>query len=236
MYLPKHFAEHQPQSLHGLIRAHPLGTLITLGSDGEPVADLIPFWLDAPHPPAGASGLTSESALPGASAASTPSAAPPVRLLAHVARSNPLWRTHPAGRPVLVVFHGPDAYISPNWYPTKAEHGKAVPTWNYATVQAKGTLKVIDQNPDWLRTFLTRLTAEHEATQPHPWQLGDAPSDYIQAMLQAVVGLEVEVTQLTGKFKLSQNQPPANQQGVQQALAASLTPRARDTLRWTPNS
>ena len=222
MYLPKHFAEERPQWVHELIRAHPLGTLITQGADGEPVADPIPFWLDAPAQPA-----SNEPE------AEPTSATQPARLLAHVARSNPLWRTHPSNRPVLVVFHGPDAYISPNWYPTKAEHGKAVPTWNYATVQARGTLNVIDQDPEWLHAFLTRLTAEHEATQPHPWQLGDAPPDYIHAMLQAVVGLEIEVTQLTGKFKLSQNQPPTNQRGVHQALAASQSPTARDTLRWT---
>ena len=222
MYLPKHFTVDDPMHLHRLMRAHPLGTLITQGADGEPVADLIPFFLEAPDQPEGAEQVHQPEA-----------ATQPVRLLAHVARSNPLWCTHPSERPVLVVFHGPDAYISPNWYPTKAEHGKAVPTWNYATVQATGHLKVIEQDPEWLRAFLARLTAEHEATQPLPWQLGDAPSDYIHAMLQAVVGLEIEVTQLTGKFKLSQNQPPVNQQGVQKALNASSSAKARDTLLWT---
>jgi transcriptional regulator len=208
-YQPAHFVEADPVRLHALIRACPLGTLITRGADGEPVADRVPFWLDTPE---------------GA----------PVRLRAHVARANPLWRVHPAERDVLVVFHGPDAYISPNWYPGKAEHGKAVPTWNYAMVQARGSLRVVDGDTDWLRALLEPLTDHHEADQPRPWRMADAPPDYLAAMLRAVVGLEISVTQLSGKFKLSQNQPPANREGVRAALAASAKPLAASTLHWMP--
>lgn len=207
MYLPRHFAEDDAARQHALVRAHPLGTLITQGADGEPVADLVPFLLDTPD-------------------------GGPVRLRTHVARANPLWQTHPAGRLVLVVFHGPDAYISPNAYPTKVEHGKAVPTWNYATVQARGTLRVVDGDTDWLRALLQPLTAHHEAAQPHPWQMGDAPPDYIEALLRAVVGLEITGITLTGKFKLSQNQPAVNRQGVRAMLAGGPSARAAETLRW----
>lgn len=212
MYLPDHFAEPDTARLHQLIQAQPLGSLVTLGADGNPVLDVLPFFLDAPiH-----GGAT--------------------RLLAHVARNNPLWHTHPQSRPVLVSFQGPNAYISPNWYPTKAAHGKAVPTWNYVAVQALGLMRVVDGDPVWMRAFLARLTEAHEAAQPQPWHINDAPASYIDGMLRAVVGLDIEVTQLTGKFKLSQNQPEVNRMGVRDALAASPDPVARATLAWAPST
>lgn len=193
MYLPSHFEETRPEPLHALIRSHPLGLLVTQGADGLR-ADSVPFVLDAD--PDGGPGL----------------------LRAHVARANPLWREAGAGES-LVVFQGPQAYVSPNWYPGKAEHGKVVPTWNYVMVQARGPLRAID-DAEWLRAFVTRLTERHEATQPRPWAVGDAPDDYVDRMLQAIVGIEIRLTGLVGKWKASQNRSAADRAGVRQGLAA----------------
>ncbi len=186
MYLPAHFAENDAAALHELIREFPLATLMTQGQAG-PEANFIPLHLD-----------TSDTT---------------TRLVGHVARANPLWREHPAEMPVLAVFHGPQAYVTPSWYPTKHEHGKAVPTWNYIAVQATGRLRVID-DASWLRAQLESLVGEHEAGFAQPWQIADAPADYIEKMLTAIVGIEITVTALQGKWKLSQNQPTANQEGV----------------------
>lgn len=192
MYLPSHFEETRPEPLHALIRHHPLGLLVTQGTDGLR-ADSLPFVLDAD--PDGGPGL----------------------LRAHVARANPLWREAGSAES-LVVFQGPQAYVSPNWYPGKAEHGKVVPTWNYVMVQARGTLRAID-DAGWLRAFVTRLTERHEAAQPRPWAVGDAPDDYVERMLQAIVGIELRLTRLTGKWKASQNRSAADRAGVRQGLA-----------------
>lgn len=140
------------------------------------------------------------------------------RLSGHVARANPLCAADMDGKQVLVIFHGPQAYISPAWYATKARTGKVVPTWNYVVVHAHGTLKLID-DADWLRTHLASLTAEHEAGFATPWQLTDAPTAFIDQLLQAVVGIEIEITRLSGKCKASQNQPLENQRGVIQGLS-----------------
>lgn len=184
MYLPAHFAVDDAGTLHDLIRSHPLATLITESPDG-PVADHIPLRLadDGAH------------------------------LSGHVARANPLWKTHPAEHPVLAIFHGPDAYVSPNWYPSKREHGKAVPTWNYVAVHVRGRLRIID-DPAWLRAELARLVDAHEAPLPEPWRLADAPADYLDKMFAAVVGIELSIVSIQGKWKLSQNQPAANRDGV----------------------
>jgi len=206
MYLPKQFAEPRVEELHRIVREHSLGMLVTHTAAGLE-AHHLPFLLDAQQGPCGV-------------------------LQAHVARANPVWSEVSDGASVLVVFRGVQGYISPNWYPGKAEHGKAVPTWNYATVQARGALRVVDGDADWLRALLQPLTAHHEAAQPHPWQMGDAPPDYIEALLRAVVGLEITGITLTGKFKLSQNQPPVNRQGVRAMLAAGPSARAAETLRW----
>jgi transcriptional regulator len=192
MYLPSHFEERRPEVLHALIRREPFGLLVTNGESGLQ-ANPVPFHLDAQ---AGPQGL----------------------LRAHVVRANPLWR-EAGGTEVLVVFQGPQAYVSPNWYPSKAEHGKAVPTWNYVTVQARGRLRAIE-DPAWLRGFLATLTATHEARQPRPWTLEEAPADYIEKMLGAIVGLELEMSSLVGKWKVSQNRPAADREGVAHALAA----------------
>ena len=194
MYLPSHFEETRPEVLHALMRARPLATLVTNGADG-PQADHIPLLLDS------AAGV----------------------LRGHVARANPLWRDLPAASDTLAIFQGEDAYISPSWYPSKQEHGKAVPTWNYVVVQAYGPLRSID-DPLWLRGFLRTLTTEHETGMAQPWAIDDAPPDYIEKMLAAIVGIELRITRLSGKWKVSQNQSAANRQGVAQGLNAIARP------------
>jgi transcriptional regulator len=199
MYTPKHFNEERPELLHQLVRDHPLGLLITLGDQGLE-ANPIPFLLDVD-----ANGQAV--------------------LRAHVARANPVWKDARTDVDALVVFQGPQAYISPNWYPTKAENGKAVPTWNYITVQARGRL-VVQDDAAWLRELVSRLTQRHEATQAQPWALSDAPPDYIDAMLRAIVGIEIPLTSLQGKWKVSQNHPAVNREGVSQGLRAMGGDRA----------
>ncbi len=202
MYLPKHFEETRAEVLHTLIRHQPLGLLVTLNDAGLQ-ANNIPFVLDPD--PAGGPGI----------------------LRAHVARANPLWRDARTDVEALVVFQGPQAYISPGWYPSKREHGKAVPTWNYVTVQARGTLRAID-DAEWLRAFVTRLTTTHEAAQAKPWAVTDAPPEFIDATLRAIVGIELTLTALTGKWKVSQNRPAADRAGVVAGLTtAGQTEAAR---------
>jgi len=202
MYLPKHFEESRAEVLHELIRTHPLGLLVTLADAGLQ-ANPVPFMLDAD--PAGGPGI----------------------LRAHVARANPLWRETRSDGQALVVFQGPQAYVSPSWYPSKAEHGKVVPTWNYVMVQARGTLRAID-DPAWVRAFVTRLTTRHEAAQAKPWAVGDAPPDYIEATARAIVGLEITLSALVGKWKVSQNRSAADRAGVASGLrTAGLVEAAR---------
>jgi transcriptional regulator len=179
MYLPQHFEETRPEVLHALLRQHPLGLLITLDSQGAPVANPIPFMLEG-----------ADTSRPGT-------------LVGHVARANPVWQ-EAADKPALVVFQGADGYISPNWYPSKAEHGKVVPTWNYIAVQAKGVLRVLDDVAA-KHALVSRLTQRHEATQPKPWAVSDAPEHYIQTMLRAIAVIEIPLQSLVGKYKLSQN-------------------------------
>lgn len=194
MYLPSHFEETRAETLHALIRSHPLGTLITQDRSGALQADPIPFILDAGPQDVGT-------------------------LRGHVARANPLWRETREDVDALVVFQGAQGYISPSWYPAKAEHGKVVPTWNYIVVQARGRLRAIDDR-EWLRAFVTRLTERHEVRQPLPWQVADAPADYIDSMLGAIVGIEIELGSLVGKWKASQNRSAADRSGVVQGLTA----------------
>lgn len=194
MYLPAHFEESRPDVLHALLRTQPLGLLITQDATGEMAADSVPFVLDAD--PAGGPGI----------------------LRAHVARANPLWREARGDVESLVVFQGPQAYISPGFYPSKAEHGKVVPTWNYVMVQARGRLRAVDDAP-WLHAFVTRLTERHEAARAQPWAVSDAPADYVATMLRAIVGIEIVLTALTGKWKVSQNRSAADREGVARGLA-----------------
>lgn len=193
MYLPKHFAEPRIEVMHELMRAQPLATLVTLTSYGLD-ANHIPLQLVADASPFGT-------------------------LQGHVARANPLWQDFDQSVEVLVIFRGPDSYISPSWYATKKETGKAVPTWNYAVVHAHGTLRVID-DAAWLRAQIEALTTHNEASLPQPWAVSDAPPDYIEKMISALVGIEIVITRLTGKWKTSQNQPAENQAGVMEALRA----------------
>jgi transcriptional regulator len=137
-------------------------------------------------------------------------------LRGHVARANPLWKH--AGAPALAVFTGPEAYISPGWYASKREHGKVVPTWNYTMVQARGTLRAVDDAP-WLHALVRRLTDHHERTQAAPWKVSDAPDDYVQQMLRAIVGIEIPLDALVGKWKLSQNRSAADREGTAEGLA-----------------
>ena len=189
MYLPKHFEQSDRGALFGLMRERPLATLVVPTPTG-PTADLIPLELADDE---GTHGT----------------------LRGHVARANPLWRH--AGAEVLVVFQGPGAYISPGWYPSKHEHGKVVPTWNYAMVQARGVLRAVDDAP-WLRSLVARLTDHHEATQSTPWAVRDAPDDYVQQMLRAIVGIEIPVASLAGKWKVSQNRSAADREGTARGL------------------
>jgi transcriptional regulator len=199
MYIPEHFAEARPSELHRIIRAHPLGLLCTAGPQGLD-ANHLPFLLDADS---GAHG----------------------RLVGHVARANPLWQSVPSGSEVLVVFRGAEGYVSPNWYPSKHATHRAVPTWNYEVVHAHGVLTVHDDEKH-VRSVVARLTHAHEAGEPRPWKMGDAPPDFLADMLRAIVGIEVRITRLEGKRKLSQNRPAADRTGVVDALGQ----RGRDAL------
>jgi transcriptional regulator len=184
MYQPAHFVEQDADALLALMTSAPLATLVRGGA--ELAADILPLEVER----VGAGW----------------------RITGHVARANALWR-EADGQPVLAIFQGPQAYISPNWYPSKAQHGKAVPTWNYTMVQVHGTLRAIE-DPQWLRAFVTRLTERHEGGRAMPWHVADAPDDYLAAMLKAIVGIEIEVTKLEGKFKLSQNRSAEDRTGV----------------------
>ena len=147
------------------------------------------------------------------------------KLQGHVARANPLWQAGNVAGEVLVVFQGDDSYISPSGYATKAEHGKVVPTWNYAAVHAYGELRVID-DPHWIFAQISALTAANEAALPQPWAVTDAPADYIEKMLGAIVGIEIGITRLLGKWKVSQNQPAVNQASLIAALEKAGDPMA----------
>lgn len=193
MYLPAHFAPPDATAMHELVRCHPLATLVTRDDDGF-TADHLPLELDLKTGPHGT-------------------------LRGHVARANPLW-ARADGQTVLVVFQGPDHYVSPSWYPSKSEHHKVVPTWNYQVVHAHGRLRAID-DADWLRALVARLTDQHEAPLPTPWSVDDAPADFVAQMLKAIVGVEIELTKLEGKFKWSQNRSAADRAGVQDGLIAS---------------
>ena len=205
MYLPAHFEESRPAVLHALLRLHPLGLLITQDAQGAPVANSIPFMLDAGR---GALGT----------------------LVGHVARANPVWQAPAADAPALVVFQGPHGYISPSGYASKAEHGKVVPTWNYAVVQARGPLRVLGDDAA-AHALVSQLTRRHEAGQPRPWAVTDAPGDYIAAMLRAIVCIEIPLTALLGKYKLSQNRSAADVAGVVAGLQVGDAP-AQALAAW----
>jgi len=186
MYRPSVFREDRAEVLHDAIRAHPLGTLITAGSSGL-IANVIPFSLRVSD-----SGEV---------------------LCGHLARANEQIVALREGTPALIVFQGPQGYVSPSWYPTKREHGKAVPTWNYVIVQARGIPHIID-DPEWLLSQIGELTDAHENGREEPWSVNDAPASFVQTLLKGIVGLEIPVDFLEGKWKVSQNQPEQNRLGV----------------------
>jgi transcriptional regulator len=193
MYVPSHFDESRPEALHALITEHPFGTLVTHGSKGLD-ANHIPFLLD---PQEGEHGV----------------------LRAHVARANPVWQELADGDEVMVIFQAGNAYISPNWYPSKHEAHKQVPTWNYMVVHAHGRVSIRDDER-FVRGVVARLTRAHEASLPAPWKMSDAPADYLDAMLQAIVGVQIDITRLVGKSKLGQNKDVRDIRGAGDALKA----------------
>jgi transcriptional regulator len=194
MYVPTHFDESRPEILQQLIDARPLGTLITLGAAGLN-ANHIPFEYEAD--PGGLGTLRG-----------------------HVARANPVWRDHSKAIDALVIFHGPSSYISPSWYPTKATTGEVVPTYNYTVVHAYGPLRIID-DPTWLRRLVSQLTFRFEANVDQPWKISDAPESFIAKQLQAIVGIEIAVSKLLGKWKVSQNRPAVDRASVATELSKS---------------
>jgi transcriptional regulator len=197
MYLPAHFEETRADALHRLIEQHPLGALVTSGPNGLD-ANHVPFEFD-------------------------PAASPHGTLRAHVARANPLWQEVRPEQDVLVIFQGPTGYISPNWYPSKHEAHRQVPTYNYMVVHAHGRIVVRDDET-FLRGLVARLTRKMEAGEPVPWKMGDAPKEFIDQMLSAIVGIEIELTRLVGKAKLGQNKAEADRRGA----ADGLLRRAND--------
>ncbi|MEK1850569.1 MAG: FMN-binding negative transcriptional regulator [Phyllobacterium sp.] len=193
MYQPQHFREDRLDVQHALIKAHPLGLLICTGEDG-PVANAVPFLLDANASPRGT-------------------------LRAHLARANPQWRALAGGGRALVVFQGADSYVTPSWYATKRETGKVVPTWNYAIVQARGTARITEDR-DWLAHHVSQLTGHNEAPRAEPWAVNDAPPSFIDAQLKGIVGIEIEIAAIEGKWKVSQNRPESDRTGVAEGLEA----------------
>jgi transcriptional regulator len=192
MYLPTHFAETRAEVLQDLIRTHPLATLVHLGTDGL-AADHIPLML--------------HQATDGQ-----------ITMRGHVARANPIWSAAD-GKAVLAVFQGPHAYISPSWYASKAEHGKVVPTWNYAVVHVHGVLTAIDDFA-WFHAHASAMTERNEASVGKSWKVTDAPDDYIRNTARAIVGIEIAVERIEGKWKMSQNRSAADRAGVAAGLAS----------------
>ena len=186
MYQPPHFREDDLGVQHALIRAHPLGLLITAGASG-PMANPLPFLLEA---------------APGKGV-----------LKAHMAKANQQWREIADGAPALVVFQGVESYVTPSCYATKQETGKVVPTWNYAIVQVRGPARIVD-DAQWLRSQIEALTGEHETARPAPWAVGDAPEPFVASQIKGIIGIEIEIADIDGKWKVSQNRPAADVSGV----------------------
>lgn len=205
MYIPPHFAVTDPAALHKIIREHPLGVLVTQAGEGLD-ADHLPFEFD-------------------------PAAGPLGTLTAHVARNNPLWQRCSSGSPVMVIFRGAEAFISPSWYPSKHESHRQVPTWNYEVVHAQGTLTVRDDER-FVRGLVARLTRHHEAAEPKPWKMTDSAPEFIDGMLRNIVGIQVALTSLVGKSKLSQNKEARDRLGAAEVLGerghAELALRMRE--------
>lgn len=216
MYVPEHFRETRLDVLQAFIGGHPLATLVASTPSGL-TANHVPM-LSQLEP--GGGGW----------------------LRGHIARANGLWRELEPHAPVLAIFTGAEGYVSPAWYPSKREHGKVVPTWNYAAVHVSGRIRFIEEK-SWLSDLVRRLTDTHERGLAQPWSVSDAPADYIDAMLRAIVGFEIEIAGVTGKFKGSQNRPVADRVAVREALGgagrtaeelAELVPDSEVAGRPTP--
>jgi len=191
MYQPPHFREDDLGTQHALIRAYPLGMLITSGNSGL-LANPVPFHLD---------GEAAEKGV----------------LRLHLARANSQWKDIRDGATVLAVFQGADSYVTPSWYKTKQETGKVVPTWNYAIVQARGPARIVE-DAGWLLSQIEAITSQHENSRPMPWSVNDAPDDFISAQLKGIVGIEIEISAIEGKWKVSQNRPVGDREGVASGL------------------
>ena len=203
MYLPKHFLVEDPAILGQLIAEYPLATIIG-NLDGQLEINHLPLMLSEDK----------------------------TKLYGHIARSNPL--TKVAGSKntaVTAIFNGPNAYVTPAWYPSKQESGKVVPTWNYAVVHAQGSIKLIE-DPAWLRSHVAQMTDIHEPTYQSNWKLDDAPEEYVQMMLKAIIGIEIEVNSLIGKFKLSQNRPAQDYEAVVKQLEKSPQEALQEMLQY----
>jgi transcriptional regulator len=204
MYMPKHFAEPDVDVLHGLIDARPFATFVVF--DGNRlVVNHVPFILDRS---AGALGT----------------------LRGHVARANPVWQALPLAVESVVAFQGPQSYVSPNWVASKHDDGKVVPTWNYAIVHASG-FAVAVEDKSRLLDHLTRLTERHESSRSAPWKVSDAPGDYVDKMVGAIVGIEIEIRSLDGKWKMSQNRPARDRESIAEALEGQSDPDALEVAR-----
>ena len=199
MYVPDHFREDRIPVLQETMRQIGFGALVTLGADGI-VASHIPMLIEAEPSPWG-------------------------RLSGHLARSNPQWQSARADIEALAIFSGPQGYITPSWYPTKQATGKVVPTWNYLAIHAYGRLRFID-DLDHTRAHITRLTAMHEGKRAVPWRVSDAPAAYIEAMIKGIIGFELLLTRIEGKWKMSQNRPAEDRAGV----VAGLSEEGADAL------
>lgn len=206
MYVPSHFKEDDVGKLQQYIRDYGFGLLV-VADDGGIEANHVPFYLSSE--PAGTLG----------------------QLQCHLARSNPVWQRLQNGARVLAVFQGPDAYISPSWYETKAETGRVVPTWNYLAVHAEGRARIIEDSA-WLKDHLHRLTDQHESGMSNPWSVDDAPTDFTERLIKAIVGVEIQIETLTGKLKASQNQPEKNRAGVKVGLETGEGAHSRAVARF----
>jgi len=196
MYIPTHFREERVEVLHQLIQQHRLATLVTLGADGL-IANHMPLVLE-------------------------PAPAPLGTLRGHLSRANSQWRDSLPGVSALAIFHGPEAYITPSWYPTKDETGRVVPTWNYIVVHAYGPLRTFEDRC-LLEQHVRTLTNLQEAALPHPWSVDNAPAEFFQSQLNAIIGIEIPITRLEGKWKVSQNRSAPDRAGVVKGLQASGT-------------
>jgi len=199
VYNPASFAETRPEIIEAAMASHPLATLVTAGSGG----------LAASHLPLLYYRVEAGRGV----------------LRGHMARANPQWRELLPGSEALAIFGGPQHYISPNWYPSKQEHGKVVPTWNYVVVHAHGPLKIRNE-PEWLLENVRALSETHESTNEAPWQVADAPPEFIANLLKAIIGVELTITRLEGKWKVSQNRPIPDRRGVIRGLESIASPEA----------